>query len=197
MSNIPKWVVSPTESTERAQILETKIGNLCRIQILGRCKMLCQRWKMEDRLRSPPPSAKGRVKGEPMVRYFGKLLQENSLLPVYAWDTSVATLSVFSKTGWVDRWLTSKELAVSYDLPVALHKEWLSASKDLPFLSATPSKVLLSVSSALGNSLASTAKDIVRDLPLMKSGQLPPPLPATPRQRRMMLRPKRPYGMRS
>jgi hypothetical protein len=73
-------------------------------------------------LAQPPPSAKGRVEGEPMVRYFDKLLQENSLLPVDAWDTSVANLSLFSKTGWVDRRLTLKELAVSYDLPVALHK---------------------------------------------------------------------------
>ena len=46
-----------------------------------------------------------------------------------------------------------KELAVAYDLPVALHKELLTASKDLPFLGATPSKILMSVSEAISNSL--------------------------------------------
>jgi hypothetical protein len=67
-----------------------------------------------------------------------------------------------------------------YDLPVALHKGWLMASKDLPFLAATPSKVLMSVSGALSASLADTAKALTRALSLVTPGQLPLPLPPTP-----------------
>jgi hypothetical protein len=56
--------------------------------------------------------------------------------------------------------LTPKELAAAFDLPVALHKEWLSASKELPFLDATPSKVLMSVSEGIGSSLASLVREL-------------------------------------
>jgi hypothetical protein len=48
------------------------------------------------------------------------------------------------------------------------------------FLSSTPSKVLVVISSVLLNFLAATAKEIIEDLPMMGSGQLLPPLPATP-----------------
>jgi hypothetical protein len=78
------------------------------------------------------------------------LLRENSLLAVTKWKSYVATLSVFSQTGWVSIQLTPKELAIAFDLPVALHKEWLKASEKLPFLSSSPSKVLMAVSSAIG-----------------------------------------------
>ena len=92
--------------------------------------------------------------GEAVVQKHDGLLQENSLLPVTGWDSPVATLSVFSQSGWVSRRLSPKELAVSFDLPVGLHKEWLKASKELPFLTSTPSKVLMSVSSAMAREMA-------------------------------------------
>jgi hypothetical protein len=70
-----------------------------------------------------------------VVPRLDNLFSGNSLLPIGEWDTQVATLLVFSRTGWVSRQLTPKELAVSFDLPVALRKERLSTSNDLiPFL---------------------------------------------------------------
>jgi hypothetical protein len=76
--------------------------------------------------------------------------------------------------------LTPKELAVSYDLPVALHKEWRSASKDLPFLGATPSKILMSVSEAVSSSLALVARERAESSFTKVLGELPPSLPPGP-----------------
>jgi hypothetical protein len=74
-------------------------------------------------LTKPPQDVCERPTGLRSVVKLGKLLSENSLLPIGKWDAQVATLSVFLRTGWFSRQLTLKELAVSFDLPVALHKE--------------------------------------------------------------------------
>jgi hypothetical protein len=115
------------------------------------------------------------------VSRLGNLLSGNSLLPIGEWDAQVATLSVFSRTGsWVSRWLTPKELAIAFDLPVALHKEWLSALKDLPFLNATLSKIIMSVSEAIGSSLAMLVQELANTMDQEDFGELPASLPPDP-----------------
>jgi hypothetical protein len=69
---------------------------------------------------------------------------------------------------------------VSFDLPVALHKKWLRASGDLPFLRSTPSKVVMSVSGAIGDSLALVADDLSTVSIMDDRGELPLSLPAGP-----------------
>ncbi len=63
-------------------------------------------------LTKTPPSMRDKTRGEPSDMWHDNFLQDNSLLPVKHWDALVATLSDFSKTGWVSRWLTSKELGL-------------------------------------------------------------------------------------
>jgi hypothetical protein len=113
-----------------------------------------------------------------MVTRLGNMLSGNSLLPIGEWNAHFTTLSVFSRTGWVSRQLTPKELAVSFDLPVALHKEWFSASKDLLFLNATPSsKILMSISEAISSSLAMVVQDLADTAVMEDFGELPASLP--------------------
>jgi hypothetical protein len=128
----------------------------------------------------PPSDVNERPSGVPTIAKHGKYLSGNLLLPIGEWDAQVATLSVFSRTGWVSRQLTPKELVVSFDLPVALHKHWLKASKDLPFLSTTPSKVLMSVSDTIGFSLAAVARDLLDVVAAEDFVELPLPLPTGP-----------------
>jgi hypothetical protein len=89
-------------------------------------------------------------------------------------------VSLFSDWLGLQAELSPKELAVSFDLPVALHKEWLKASRDLPFLTSTPSKVLMSVSSAIGDSLADLDREISSAKPVVSQGSLPPAMAAAP-----------------
>ena len=93
----------------------------------------------------------------------------------------MATLSVFSRTGWVSRKLTSKELTMCYDLPVMQHKAWDYVSKDLPFLEATPSKVLMAVGVGIAESLGKAPIATRSPGPLSpEATNYLPPLPSAP-----------------
>jgi hypothetical protein len=92
----------------------------------------------------------------------------------------VATLLVFSRTGWVSRRLTAKELVVSFDLPVGLHKRWGAVSGELPFLHSTPTKVLMLLDVALASSLADLAQEPRHSDDPVASRTLPPSLPTAP-----------------
>jgi hypothetical protein len=131
-------------------------------------------------LTKPPPSVGARTEGEPSVVWYDGFLQENSLLPLKYWDASVAMLSVFLRTGWVSRRLTVKELAVSFNLPVGLHKRWEAVSGKVPFLHSTPTKVLMSLDVALASSLADLAQEPRHSDDPVASRTLPPSLPTAP-----------------
>lgn len=97
-------------------------------------------------------------------------------------DVAVATLSVFSKTGWVERSLTAKELAVCYDLPVNLHKTWRPCGEVLPFLEATPSKILMAMESSIFETLEPLSSSVKRSVSCLRNeNDLPLPLLAAPR----------------
>jgi hypothetical protein len=96
------------------------------------------------------------------------------LLPVARWNAHhVTTLPVFSRTGQVSRQLTPKELAVYFNLPVALHKEWLQRS-------SIPSKALIPVSTAIGQSITHMGREMLMTKPIVSLGKLPPALVAAP-----------------
>ena len=129
-------------------------------------------------LAPPPSNLTKRPDHEPTTVHYKNVLLENSLLPVDGWNISVGTLSVFSKTGWVERKLTPKELAIAFDLPVDLHRSWEFALGELPFLRTTPSKVLMSLELAVVGSVASHA--VARPVPVRSETplSLPSSLPA-------------------
>jgi hypothetical protein len=85
------------------------------------------------------------------------LLLENSLLLVDEWNASVAAMSIFTRTRWIQRRLTSKELSIAFDLPVHLHRAWECTSGTLPFLFATRSKILMAVARSVEDSLVTVS----------------------------------------
>jgi hypothetical protein len=123
----------------------------------------------------PPVDSYNRLPGEGEVRHHSGLLLGSSLLPLAGWDSPVAALLVFEKNGWCERSLTTRELAIAFDLPVGLHGKWkwIEDQGSLSFLGGVPSKVVMAF-----------AHEICGGLPIKQEGdetystRLPPRLKA-------------------
>jgi hypothetical protein len=96
-------------------------------------------------IQAPPPKFVHQPKGEPVVNLHNGVLGHTLLLPCGSVKSQVYSLDVVARSAWSFRQPTSEEYATAYDLPVWLQKfGWEKTEGSLLFLSATPSKILMS-----------------------------------------------------
>jgi hypothetical protein len=100
--------------------------------------------------RIPPLEFVYRQKGDPKVLTRDAVVGHSSLLPYGKATVNTYVLSASRRgPGWLIRPLATGELAAAYNLPVRLQKSrWLE--RDLPFLDAILSKVLMAFHGFLG-----------------------------------------------
>jgi hypothetical protein len=98
---------------------------------------------------NPPPKFVQRLEGEPSLQLHHGILGHSSLIPWGSVEDQVYSLDVFSKTAWSVRQPTSEEYATAHDLPVRLQKFTWDKCVPLPFVSSTPSKILMAFREAI------------------------------------------------